>query len=150
MSIPNSLTIPSLHPSPSRPVTIRSFSKSVSPFLSYKYIHLYHFFLDSAYRRYHTIFLFVLQLVEIWKQIHVYTINKRLCHNYHGYNCRFVPGRILDRETFSIFKTQNISCNFILCQVGDCLAGSRKCLFVAQSSVSNIYQKCLFGATQYL
>ena len=54
MSIPDSLTIPSLQPPcaptpcPPPPVTISSFSKSVSLFLFCKYVHLYHFFLDSA------------------------------------------------------------------------------------------------------
>ena len=35
------------------------FSKSMSLFLFSKYVHLCHFFLDSAYRGYHTIFLFL-------------------------------------------------------------------------------------------
>ena len=46
--IPNSLTIPSHQPSPL--VTINLFSKSVSLFLLCKYVHLYHFFLDSIYK----------------------------------------------------------------------------------------------------
>ena len=40
-------------------VTISSFSKSVSLFLFCKYIHLYNFFLDSTYKRYHMVFLFL-------------------------------------------------------------------------------------------
>lgn len=46
MSITSSLTIPSTL------VTISSFSKSMSLFLFCKYVLLYPFFLDSAYRGY--------------------------------------------------------------------------------------------------
>ena len=46
-------------PQPSPQVIISSFSKSVSQFLFCKYIHLYYVFLDSAYKGYHMIFLFL-------------------------------------------------------------------------------------------
>ena len=55
MSIPNSLTIPFPHPSPL--ITIKSFSKSVIMFLFCKQVRLCHFFLDSVYKGYHTVFL---------------------------------------------------------------------------------------------
>ena len=54
MSIPNSLTIPSTHPSPL--ATESSFSQSASLFLFYTYVHLDHFFLESAYKGHHAIF----------------------------------------------------------------------------------------------
>ena len=62
----NSLIIPS----PNLPlVTIRSFSKSVSPFLVCKLVYLYNLFLDSAYKGYY-IFLFLSDLFHsIWQSL---------------------------------------------------------------------------------
>ena len=59
MSISNSQSI--LPPSPSPLVTINSFSKSVNLFLFCKYVHLFCFvlFLDSAYKWYCMIFVFL-------------------------------------------------------------------------------------------
>ena len=61
MSIPNSLTIPSLFPSPPYPwLNVSSFSKSVSLFLFCNQVHLFHFLLDSIYKECHTLLLFFL------------------------------------------------------------------------------------------
>ena len=54
MLIPNFLTIPSPHPSPS---TVSSLSRSVSLFLLFKQVDLCHIFLDSAYKVSCTMFL---------------------------------------------------------------------------------------------
>ena len=59
MSFPNSLTVPS-------PLVI-SFSKSVSLFC--KQVHLYHFFLDSTYKRCHMTFLLLCLMHSAWRSL---------------------------------------------------------------------------------
>ena len=54
MSIPNSLTLPSTHPSAL--TTESSFSQSATLFLFYKQVYLDRFFLESAYKGHHAIF----------------------------------------------------------------------------------------------
>ena len=49
--------LPSYSFPPTSLATLSSFSKSVSLFLFYEQAHLYHFFLDSTYKGYHTKFL---------------------------------------------------------------------------------------------
>ena len=53
ISISNFLTTPSPDSSPGN----HTFAKSVSLFLSCKWVHLYHFFLESTYKGCHMIFL---------------------------------------------------------------------------------------------
>ena len=67
VSIPNSLTIPSPHPSPG-PATVGLFSKSVSLLLFFKQTHLYHFLLDSTYKGSHMIFLLLCQSRQFLKE----------------------------------------------------------------------------------
>ena len=54
MSIPNSLTLPSTHPSAL--TTESSFSQSATLFLFYKQVYLDRFFLESAYKGHHAIY----------------------------------------------------------------------------------------------
>ena len=58
-TFPSQTPQPSLFPIPHRLATISLFSKSVSRFLFCKISSLYHFFLDSQYKGYHMIFLFL-------------------------------------------------------------------------------------------
>ena len=52
---------------------MRSFPKSVSLFLFCKFVHMYHIFLDSTYKQYHMIFVFLCltSLVLISKSIYI-------------------------------------------------------------------------------
>ena len=72
-------------------ITISSFSKSVSLFLFYKEICLYHFLLDFAYKWYHTVFLFIL-----------------LCLTYIFITCQRLLKLCINPYRWSIFNTHSI------------------------------------------